>query len=55
MMEENNRMRETQVKADDVAISERGQQPPQNIPEVGNMLQEIPANQTPTPTEVPYG
>lgn len=45
MMEENNRMRETQVKADDVAISERGSQPSQNIPEVGNMLQEIPAAQ----------
>ena len=50
LMEEMNRRREEQVKEDDVRISAEAAQPPQNPPEVGSLLQELPEQQT---TEVP--
>ncbi len=52
MMEEMNRRKEEQVKEDDVQISAKANMPEQNPPEVGNLLQEIPEQQT---MEVPDG
>ena len=52
MMEEMNRTKEEQVKSDDVQISAKANTPQQNIPEVGNLLQEIPQQQ---PMEVTNG
>jgi hypothetical protein len=45
MMEEMNRQSEEQVKEDDVNISARANEPSQNIPEVGGLLQELPQQQ----------
>lgn len=44
-MEEMNRQSEEQVKEDDVNISARVNEPQQNIPEVGGLLQELPQQQ----------
>lgn len=52
MMEEMNRQKEEQVKEDDVEISAKANMPEQNPPEVGNLLQELPEQQT---MEVPDG
>ena len=46
-MEEMNRGSEEQIKQDDVEISARANEPSQNVPEVGNLLQELPQNQQP--------
>jgi len=52
MMEEMNRGKEEQIKEDDVKISARANEPEQEVPQVGNLLEEIP--QQPT-VEVPNG
>jgi len=51
-MEELNRAKEEQVKADDVEISARANEPGQNVPQVGGLLEELPTQQ---PVEVPNG
>ena len=45
LMEEQHRVKEEEIKEDDVEISARANQPPRNVPEVGGLLQEIPQNQ----------
>jgi len=47
-MEEMNRVKEEQVKEDDVQISARVNEPQQTVPEVGSLLQELPINQEPS-------
>ena len=42
MMEETSRVKEEQVKADDVQISARAAEPQQEVPAVGGLLQELP-------------
>lgn len=51
MMEEMNRVNEEQIKEDDVNISVRANQPQQEIPQVGNLLEELPQQQTEIPDE----
>jgi hypothetical protein len=45
MMEEMNRIKEERVKQEDVQISAMANQPEQNVPEVGSLLQELPQQQ----------
>jgi len=52
-MEEVARIKEEQVKEDDVKLSAQANEPEQNVPEVGGLLQELPVNQQ--PVEVPNG
>lgn len=44
MMEEMHRVKEEEIKEDDVEISARANQAPRQVPEVGGLLQEIPTN-----------
>ena len=52
MMEETARGNEERVKADDVQISAQANEPAQNVPAVGGLLQELPEQQS---MEVPNG
>lgn len=51
LMEETNRVKEEQIKEDDVQISARANEPAQNTPVAGDLLQELPQQQM----EVPNG
>jgi len=45
MMEEMNRVKEEQTKSDDVSISHQANEAPRQVPEIGNILNELPNNQ----------
>jgi hypothetical protein len=45
MMEEHHKVKEEEIKEDDVQISAQANQTPREVPEVGGLLQEIPQNQ----------
>lgn len=50
MMEQSSKLQEEQIKQDDVQISAQASEPAQNVPQVGNLLEEIPTQQ---PMEAP--